>query len=145
MYSIAYTCVCVCVCTCVRTMCVYVCHCVHMCVCHCAYVCAKIFFCARSCINILNASNETRSQQYYSHVHVADSLSDLSFLISAHLQLVYRIYSPGLAKIPYMYKLSMKVFPPCTLCADSNPPMRLSCGHAISKDAMKKLVSHTRR
>ncbi len=28
---------------------------------------------------------------------------------------------------------------------DSNPPMRLACGHAISKDAMKKLVGHSRR
>lgn len=27
---------------------------------------------------------------------------------------------------------------------DANPPMRLSCGHAISRDAMKKLVSHSR-
>lgn len=28
---------------------------------------------------------------------------------------------------------------------DANPPVRLSCGHAISRDAMKKLVSHSRR
>ena len=28
---------------------------------------------------------------------------------------------------------------------DTNPPVRLVCGHAISKDAMKKLVSHSRR
>lgn len=28
---------------------------------------------------------------------------------------------------------------------DSNPPVRLVCGHSISRDAMKKLVSHSRR
>ena len=28
---------------------------------------------------------------------------------------------------------------------DANPPVRLACGHSISKDAMKKLVSHSRR
>ncbi|XP_064382046.1 E3 ubiquitin-protein ligase RMND5A-like isoform X2 [Halichondria panicea] len=28
---------------------------------------------------------------------------------------------------------------------DANPPVRLVCGHSISKDAMKKLVSHSRR
>lgn len=29
--------------------------------------------------------------------------------------------------------------------SDSNPPVRLSCGHAISRDAMKKLVNHSGR
>lgn len=29
--------------------------------------------------------------------------------------------------------------------SDANPPVRLLCGHTISRDAMKKLVSHTRR
>ena len=29
--------------------------------------------------------------------------------------------------------------------SDANPPVRLLCGHAISRDAMKKLVSHSRR
>jgi len=28
---------------------------------------------------------------------------------------------------------------------DTNPPVRLTCGHAISRDAMKKLISHSRR
>ena len=33
----------------------------------------------------------------------------------------------------------------CIIVTDANPPVRLSCGHAISRDAMKKLVSHSRR
>ena len=28
---------------------------------------------------------------------------------------------------------------------DTNPPVRLLCGHAISRDAMKKLVGHSKR
>ena len=28
---------------------------------------------------------------------------------------------------------------------ESNPPVRLTCGHAISRDAMKKLVGHSGR
>lgn len=31
------------------------------------------------------------------------------------------------------------------LYSDGNPPVRLLCGHAISRDAMKKLISQSRR
>ena len=31
------------------------------------------------------------------------------------------------------------------LLPDTNPPVRLLCGHAISRDAMKKLVGHSKR
>ena len=31
------------------------------------------------------------------------------------------------------------------ILTEANPPVRLLCGHAISRDAMKKLVSHSGR
>ena len=33
----------------------------------------------------------------------------------------------------------------CLCVLDGNPPVRLLCGHAISRDAMKKLISQSRR
>ena len=38
--------------------------------------------------------------------------------------------------------MMMRMF---SLLSDTNPPVRLVCGHAISRDAMKKLLSHSKR
>lgn len=44
-----------------------------------------------------------------------------------------------------LFRLEHDLIPFLSPLADTNPPVRLTCGHAISRDAMKKLISHSRR